>query len=215
MKTVLIIGAGKFGAHLAMNLCDMGNEVMLVDKSEKLIDEYSYRVTTAEIGDYTIKSNLEALGVEDYDYVFVCIGDFQDSLMIVDSLKELGAQNIIAKASSEVHERFLLKNGADKAIYPERDIAYDTAVTYSNRKIFDFIKLSDDAGIYEIEAPDAWCGRSLISLDVRKIHNVTVIASKDAYNNVSAINSADYVFSKNQHIIVMGTAKDIRKLAKD
>ena len=194
MKTVLIIGAGKFGAHLAMNLCDMGNEVMLVDKSEKLIDEYSYRVTTAEIGDYTIKSNLEALGVEDYDYVFVCVGDFQDSLVIVDSLKELGAH---------------------RAIYPERDIAYDTAVTYSNRKIFDFIKLSDDAGIYEIEAPDAWCGKSLISLNVRKIHNVTVIASKDAYNNVSAINSADYVFSKNEHIIVMGTAKDIRKLAKD
>ncbi len=215
MKTNLIIGAGKFGAHLAIDLCEMGNEVMLVDKNERLIDEYAYGVTTAEIGDYTVKSNLEALGVDDYDYVFVCVGDFQDSLMIVDCLKELGAQNIIAKASSEVHEKFLLKNGADKVIYPERDTAYYTAVTYSNRKIFDFIKLSDDAGIYEIETPDSWCGKSLITLNVRKTHNVTVIAAKDSYNNVTAINSADYVFSKNEHIIVMGTAKDIRKLAKD
>lgn len=215
MKTVLIIGAGKFGSHLAVNLCDMGNEVMLADKSEKLIDEFSHRVTTSEIGDYTLKSNLEALGIEDYDYVFVCVGDFQDSLIIVDYLKELGAQCIIAKASSEIHEKFLLKNGADNVIYPERDTAYDTAVAYSNRNIYDFVKLSDDTGIYEIEAPDSWCGKSLLKLNVRKIHNVSVIASKDSSNRVTAINSADYIFTKSEHIIVMGGRKDIRKITKD
>ena len=75
MKTVLIIGAGRFGRHLATDLCNMGNEVMLVDRNENLIEEYSHLVTTAEIGDYTLKSNLEALGVEDYDYIFVCIGE--------------------------------------------------------------------------------------------------------------------------------------------
>lgn len=215
MKTVLIIGAGRFGSHLAVNLCDMGNEVMLVDKSERLIDEFSHRVTTAEIGDYTMKSNLESLGVEDYDYIFVCVGDFQDSLVIVDYLKELGAECIIAKASSEIHEKFLLKSGADSVIYPERDTAYDTAVAYSNRKIYDFIKLSDDTGIYEIEVPDSWCGKSLITLNIRKIHNITVIASKDSSQRVSAINSADYTFNKNEHIIVMGNRKDIRKITKD
>jgi trk system potassium uptake protein TrkA len=215
MKTVLIIGAGRFGSHLAVNLCDMGNEVMLVDKSERLIDEYLHRVTTAEIGDYTVKSNLESLGVDDYDYIFVCVGDFQDSLVIVDYLKELGATNIIAKASSEIHEKFLLKNGADSVIYPERDIAYDTAVAYSNRKIYDFIKLSDNAGIYEIEVPDKWCGKSLLTLDVRKRHNVTVIASRDNNNQVTAINSADYIFTKSEHIIVMGDHKDINKITKD
>jgi trk system potassium uptake protein TrkA len=215
MKTILIIGAGRFGSHLAVNLCNMGNEVMLVDKSERLIDEYLHRVTTAEIGDYTVKSNLEALGVDDYDYIFVCVGDFQDSLVIVDYLKELGAVNVIAKASSEIHEKFLLKNGADSVIYPERDIAYDTAVAYSNRKIFDFIKLSDNAGIYEIEVPDKWCGKSLLTLDVRKRHNVTVIASRDSNNQVTAINSADYIFTKSEHIIVMGDSKDINKITKD
>ena len=215
MKTVLIIGAGKFGRHLATDLCNMGNEVMLVDRNENLIEEYSHLVTTAEIGDYTLKSNLEALGVEDYDYIFVCIGEFQDSLVIVDNLKELGAQYIIGKASSEVHEKFLLKNGADKVIYPERETAYNTAVKYSNRRIFDFVKLGGDTGIYEIETPDAWCSKSLLQLDVRKTHNVTVIASKDSQNRVKAINSADYIFSKNEHILVMGDAKDIRKITKD
>lgn len=214
MKTILVIGAGKFGQHLAINLCEMGNEVMLVDKDEKKIDAISDNVTTAEIGDYTLKSNLEALGVEDYDYVFVCVGDFQDSLVIVDYLSELGASNIIAKASSEVHEKFLLKSGANRVVYPERDLAYDTAVAYSNSKIYDFIRLSDDAGIYEIEAPASWCGKSLVQINVRKIHNVTVIASKPNDNTVNAISSADYIFNKREHIIVMGTAEDIRKITK-
>ncbi len=215
MKTILVIGAGKFGTHLAVDLCRLGNEVMLVDKNENLINENFHLVTTAEIGDYTLRSNLEALGIDDYDYIFVCVGDFKDSLIIVDLLKELGAEYVIAKASSEIHEKFLLKNGADSIVYPERSAAYDAAVAYSNRKIYDFIRLSDDTGIYEIEAPDEWCGRSLIQLNVRKIHNVTVIASKDSNRKVAAINSADYIFTKREHIIVMGNSKDIKKITKD
>lgn len=214
MKTILVIGAGKFGTHLAVNLCKMGNEVMLVDKEEKKIDEVSYEVTSAEIGDYTSKSNLAGLGIEDYDYIFVCVGDFQDSLVIVDYLKELNAQYIIAKASSEIHEKFLMKNGADKVVYPERDSAYDNAIEYSNRKIFDFVKLSDDTGVYEIEVPDKWCGKSLATLNVRRIHNLSVLASKNG-EKVTAISNPDYVFTKAEHIYVMGTADDVRKVAKD
>lgn len=215
MKTFLVIGAGEYGSHLAVNLCKMGNEVMLVDKNEQIINELSYRITSAEIGDYTMRSNLEALDVRDYDYVFVCVGGFQDSLVIVDYLRELGASKIIAKAMSETHEKFLLKNGADRVIYPERDIAYNTAVEYSNKNIYEFIRLSDDAGIYEIETPNNWCGKSLVGLNVRKIHNVTVIAARNSLGKVTAINSADYIFNKNEHIIVMGTANDIKKIAKD
>lgn len=215
MKTFLVIGAGEYGSHLAVNLCKMGNEVMLVDKNENIIDELSHKITSAEIGDYTMRSNLEALDVDDYDYVFVCVGGFQDSLVIVDHLRALGASQIIAKAMSETHERFLLKNGADRVVYPERDIAYNTAVEYSNKNIYEYIRLSDDAGIYEIETPNSWCGKSLIGLNVRKIHNVTVIASKDSFGKVSAIHSADYIFTKTEHIIVMGTANDIKKIAKD
>ncbi len=215
MKTFLVIGAGEYGSHLAINLCKMGNEVLLVDKDENIINEISHRITSAEIGDYTMRSNLEALGVNDYDYVFVCVGGFQDSLVIVDILRELGATQIIAKAISEIHEKFLLKNGADRVVYPERDIAYNTAVEYSNKNIYEYIRLSDNAGIYEIKTPGNWCGKSLIDLNVRKFHNVTVIASKDSFNKVTAINSADYIFTRDEHIIVMGTASDIKKITKN
>lgn len=214
MKTFLIVGAGKFGMHLAKYLCQMGNEVMLVDKDEKIINEISSSVTATEIGDYTIKANLASLGVDDYDYVFVGLSSFQDSLIIVDYLKELGARYVIAKASSELHEKFLLKNGADKIVYPERDAGYNEAVAYSNENIYDYIKLSDDAGIYEIEAPTKWCGKSLSGLNVRRIHNVSVIARKVGLN-VYPINDPEYVFTKSEHIFVMGDKKDIRKITKE
>lgn len=214
MKSFLIIGAGKFGTHLAVNLCQMGNEVMLVDERESIINDISSQVTATEIGDYTVKSNLVALGVDDYDYVFVGLSNFQNSLIIVDYLKELGAKCVIAKASSELHEKFLLKNGADKVVYPERDAGYNEAVSYSNNNIYDYIKLSDDAGIYEIEAPHKWIGKSLSGLNVRRIHNVSVIARRNGAN-VYPINDPDYVFNREEHVFVMGDKKDIRKLTKE
>lgn len=198
MKSILVIGAGKFGHHIAEYLCDMGNDVMLVDKDEAIIDAYADKVTEAEIGDFTIKNNLEALNVKDYDYIFVCIGDFQDSLVVTSYLKELGAGYVIGKASSLIHEKFLLQNGADEVIYPERDNAYRMAVEYNDTSIFDYFKLSDDTGIYEITPPDKWIGKSLANINVRKIHNITVIAYKDG-DRVVAINSPDYIFSKAQH----------------
>lgn len=215
MNTYLVIGAGRFGKHLALELCKMGNEVMLVDRNEAVIDELAHRVTSAEIGDYTLYSNLEALGINDFDYIFVCIGKFQESLVIVDHLKRLGAQKVIAKASSSVHERFLNMAGADAIVYPERDSAYTAAVEYSNRKIFDFIKLTENEGIYEIEVPKAWRGKSLISLNVRKTHGVTVIASKNRDGKVTAINDPEYTFSEDEHLIIMGSKNDIKKLTKE
>lgn len=213
MSSVLVIGAGKFGHHIAEYLCDMGNDVMLVDKDEKLIDAYADAVTNAEIGDFTLKSNLSALEVSDYDYIFVCIGDFQDSLVITSYLKELGAGCVIGKASSLIHEKFLLQNGADKVIYPERDMAYRMAVEYDSNSIFDYFQLSEDTGIYEISAPSNWVGKSLSNINVRKIHNLTVIAYKNG-DKITPVNSPDYVFTKDDHIIVMGEKEDIKKILK-
>lgn len=213
MNNILVIGAGKFGTHLAVNLCEMDNEVMLVDKDERRIDEISHQVTVTEIGDYTIKNNLKALGIQDFDYIFVCTSNFQDSLVIIDHLKELGASTIIAKASSEIHEKFLLKTGADKVIYPERDFAFTTAVEYSNRKIFDFRKLSDDTGIYEIEVPRKWIGKSLIELDVRKVHSIQVLAVKDG-DRVVAITNPHEILKADNHIIVMGDKNDVAKITR-
>lgn len=213
MKSILVIGAGKFGHHIAEYLCDMGNDVMLLDKNANLIEEYADKVTNAEIGDFTLKNNLAALDVKDYDYIFVCIGDFQDSLVVTSYLKELGAGYIIGKASSLIHEKFLLQNGADEVIYPERDIAYRMAVEFDNNSIFDYFQLSGDTGIYEISPPDKWIGKSLSSINVRKTHGITVIASK-SNEKITPISSPDYVFSKAEHIIVMGDKSTIKKISK-
>lgn len=213
MKSILVIGAGKFGHHIAEYLCDMGNDVMLLDKNANLIEEYADKVTNAEIGDFTLKNNLAALDVKDYDYIFVCIGDFQDSLVVTSYLKELGAGYIIGKASSLIHEKFLLQNGADEVIYPERDIAYRMAVEFDNNSIFDYFQLSGDTGIYEISPPDRWIGKSLSSINVRKTHGITVIASK-SNEKITPISSPDYVFSKAEHIIVMGDKSTIKKISK-
>lgn len=213
MKSVLVIGAGKFGHHIAEYLCDMGNDVMLLDKNAGLIEEYADQVTNAEIGDFTLKNNLAALDIQDYDYIFVCIGDFQDSLVVTSYLKELGASYIIGKASSLIHEKFLLQNGADEVIYPERDIAYRMAVEFDNNSIFDYFQLSGDTGIYEITPPDSWIGKSLSKINVRKAHSITVIASKMG-EKITPISSPDYVFTKAEHIIVMGDKANIKKISK-
>lgn len=213
MHSFLIIGAGRFGKHLASNLCHEGHEVMLVDNNPENINEVWNEVTTAEIGDYTIKSNLEALGVEDYDHIFVCITDFRASLIIVDNLKELGARDIVAKAGSEVHERFLLKNGADRVIYPERKVAASTAVAYSINAIYDYLQLSDELGIYEIEPPHAWLGKTPAMLNIRQKHGVNIIAAKSG-GRVVPVAADDYTFSPGEHILVMGSREDIKRLKK-
>lgn len=213
MHSFLIIGAGRFGKHLAKNLCREGHEVMLVDNNPENINEVWNEVTTAEIGDYTIKSNLEALGVEDYNHIFVCITDFRASLIIVDNLKDLGARDIIAKAGSEVHEKFLLKNGADRVIYPERKVAATTAVEYSINAIYDYLSLSDELGIYEIEPPRSWIGKTPSMLNIRQKHGVNIIAAKSG-GRVVPVASDDYTFSPTEHILVMGSREDLKKLKK-
>ena len=199
MNSFLIIGAGRFGKHLAINLCRAGHEVMLVDNNQKNIDELWNDVTTAEIGAYTIEDNLEALGVEDYDHVFVCITDFRASL------------NIVAKAGSQTHEKFLYKTGADSVIYPEREVAATMAVEYSYEAIYDYLKLDSDVGIYEIKIPKSWEGKTPSTLNIRQRHGVTIIATKSSGKTVP-LQSADYVFSRDEHILVMGSESDIKKL---
>lgn len=213
MKSILVIGAGKFGHHIAEYLCNMGNDVMLVDKNAALIEEYADNVTTAEIGDFTVKANLAALEVQDYDHIFVCIGDFQDSLVITSYLKELGASCIIGKASSLIHEKFLLQSGATEVIYPERESAYRMAVEYTNSGVFDYFQLNEKTGIFEISVPDRWVGKSLLDANVRKKHNITVIAYKNG-DDIVPINSPDYIFTKENHIIVMGDKSDINKIVR-
>ncbi|MCH5278876.1 MAG: TrkA family potassium uptake protein [Christensenellaceae bacterium] len=212
MKSFLVIGAGKFGHFVCQGLNAAGCDVMIVDEDEsKLSDMLSY-VSSAKIGDCTRKSVLMTFGVEDFDAAIVCIPeDFQDSLQTVDLLKELGAQYVVAVASTEVQAKFLRKNGADEIIFPDRDIAKRLAVSISNDSVFDFINLSDEYAIYEISAPKRWLKRSIIEINVQKNYKVNIVVVKSPKGTM-AMPDAKYVFNERDHLMVLGRKGDIEKL---
>ena len=157
MKTVLIIGMGRFGHHLASNMISLGNEVMIVDKDESRLEDLTKLISNIKIGDCTNEDVLQSFGVANFDICFVCIGtNFQSSLEITSLLKELGAKYVISQATRDIHAKFLLKNGADEVIYPNRDSAEKLAVRVSNDNLYDYVELDNEYSIYEIPALRQW-----------------------------------------------------------
>ena len=142
MKSILIIGLGRFGRHLCRKFMSLDNEVMIVDRDEAAVSALADEVTSAQIADCTDENALRALGVKNFDLCFVCIGsDFASSLLITSMLKEMGAARVVAKAARDVHAKLLLRNGADEVVYPERDSAERLATRLSARNVFDYIEL--------------------------------------------------------------------------
>ncbi|NLZ56509.1 MAG: TrkA family potassium uptake protein [Clostridiaceae bacterium] len=206
MRTVLIIGLGRFGKHLALRMAELGNEVMVVDTDEAKVEEMLPFVTRAQIGDCMNEKILRSLGVTNFDFCFVAIGDnFQASLEITSQLKELGARYVIAKADRTIHEKFLLRNGADAVIHPERDAAMRAARAYGARNVFDYLELTEDFSVIEVAVPDSWAGKSIGELRVQSKYNVNIIACKIG-GKIRPVAGADYVLSKEQHIIIAGNA---------
>lgn len=214
MKSVLLVGAGQFGVHLAKKLSELDNEIMVVDSNEVRIDAILPYATSAQIGDASSVEFLEALDVEDFDLCFVTIGDdFQDSLETTSLLKELGAQRVISRASNDVHAKFLLRNGADAIIYPEKQVAEWAAIKCGSNHILDFMDLGNDCGLYEIEVPYEWVGKTLAGLDVRRKYNINILGTKENGTlNISM--SPDSVFTQGESVLVLGTNKNIRKCFK-
>jgi trk system potassium uptake protein TrkA len=214
MKTILVIGIGRFGKHLAVRLTELGSEVMIVDKQEERINELLPIVMRAQIGDCTDENLLRTLGIGNFDMCFVCIGDnFQASLEITSLLKELGAKYVVSKADRAIHEKFLLRNGADEVIHPERDIALRAARKYSAHNVFDFFELTDDFSVFEVSPPDSWVGKSVKQISVRSKYNVNIIAAKQ-YEKIMPVISAEYIFKQNEHLVIAGNTKDISRLLK-
>ena len=179
MKSILLIGLGRFGKHIAMHLNHLGHQVMAVDTSEERVEDVLPIVTNAQIGDSTNADFLESLGVRNYDVCIVAIGDdFQSSLETTSLLKELGAKMVVARAARDVHAKFLLKNGADEVVYPEKQLAEWTAIRYSSDHILDYIELDREYSIFEIEIPKAWVGKTVGEMEIRKKHNINLMAFK-------------------------------------
>ncbi|MBF7097324.1 potassium channel family protein [Alkalibacter mobilis] len=212
MRSMLVIGLGRFGRHLAIKLAELGNEVMVVDTDEDAINKIAPYVTRAQIGDCMEEDVLKSLGVNNFDVCFVCISDnFQSSLEITSLLKELDASCVISKTDRDIHAKFLLKIGADDVIYPERDMAQRTAVKYSAKNTFDYIELTTDYAITEMSVPKFWAGKSVLDLNVRSKYNINILGFK-IEDRVIPLNDPHYLLSIDDHLLVAGNKKDIFRL---
>lgn len=210
-KSILLVGAGRFGRHMAMKLQELGHEVWAVDQSEERVNDLLPYVTNAQIGDTCSEAFIGSLGVRDFDVCVVTIGDeFQSSLETTALLKECGAKFVVARASREVHAKFLLRNGADEVVYPEKEMAIRAAVRYSSENVFDYIRLNDEYSIYETSVPEGWIGRSIVELGVRQKHHINILAIKrdDA---LEPLPRPDYMFLQGDRILILGANRDIRK----
>lgn len=215
MKSILIIGMGRFGHHLCMNLTELGNEVMIIDSIEDRLSDLLPYVTAAKIGDCTNEEVLKSLGISNFDIIFVCIGsNFQSSLEITSLVKELGGKYVISKANRDIHAKFLLKNGADEVIYPDRDIAEKLAVKHSANHVFDYIELTEDYSIFEIPPLKEWIGKSIKQVGIRTQYRVSILGIKEE-GNVKLLPPADYILTGKEHLMIIGKKPDIDKILSD
>lgn len=211
MKTVLLIGVGRFGRHAAIQLSKLGHQVMAVDIDEERINEIVPYVTGAQIGDSTNEAFLRSLGVSNFDVCMVAIsGDFQSSLETTSLLKELGAACVIARAEKDAQEKFLLRNGADHVVYPEKEMAKWAAIRYTGDHILDYIELDENHAIFEVTVPESWLGKTIGVLDVRKRHGVNILGIKRNGATDFTI-TPDTLLSGNVTLLVLGEYAALRK----
>ena len=215
MKSILIIGMGCFGHHLAKNFLENGHDVMIIDENEEAIEDMVPYATSSKIGDCTREEVLKTIGVRNFDAVFVCIGtNFQSSLEITSLVKELGAKRVISKVTRDIQAKFLLKNGADEVLYPARDVAYNLAEKCSANHVFDYIKMTDEYSIYEIPIIESWAGKTIREVNVRAENNVNIIAIVSGGETL-IMPSAEYEFQKGDHIKALGKKECIDKIVKE
>ena len=214
MKSVLVIGMGRFGANLASQMQKLGNQVMIVDNNEEIIERLSATFRDCHVGDCTNEFVLKGLDVKSFDICFVTIGsNFEASVVITILLKKLGARRIVAKASQEIQANILDTVGANEVVYPERDLAETLAVKYSADNVFDYLELSDEYGIFEIPVLTYWVGKTIINVDVRKKFKLNIIAIKNG-GNMHVSPAADYIFRDNDHIVVVGNQENVLRLTE-
>lgn len=212
MKSVLVIGLGRFGRHLANKMKELGNDVMVIDKDAHIIEQFADNFTDAQIGDCTNKNVIKALGVDSFDICFVTMGeDFQSSLVITSILKSMGAKCVVAKANQDIQAELLLKIGANEVVYPEREMAEKIAVRYNAKNIFDFIQLTSEYSIFEIPVLKEWVGQTIQQLNVRRKYMINIIAVKNG-NDLEPLPDAGYVFTPDDHIVVIGKSSGVFKL---
>ena len=211
MKSILLIGVNRFGSLIAEQFHKQGHQVLAVDKKEERINCILPLVTDAVIGDSTNEAFLKSLGINNFDVCIVTIGgDFQSSLETTSLLKELGGKLVISRSDHEVQTKFLLRNGADEVINPEKQIAEWAAIRYASDHILDYIRLDEDYAIFEVKIPREWSGKSIGQIDIRKKYGITIMAVKEnGKMNLSV--TPDIVLDSSKTMLVLGKQKAIQK----
>lgn len=211
MKSVLLIGLGNFGKHIALQLNHLGHQVMGVDHNEDRVNDAMDIVTNAQIGDSTNEEFLRTLGIDNYDVCIVAIGgNFQSSLETTYSLKELGAKMVVSRAERDGQAKFLLRNGADEVVYPEKQVAKWAAIRYSSDHILDYIELDEAHSIFEVAVPKGWIGKSVGEIDIRKKYNINIIGVKQNGKTNVAV-TPDTLLFENKTLLVIGEDKALQK----
>lgn len=214
MKTFVVVGLGRFGTAVARELSSLGHEVLAVDQSEEAVEKVADKVTHAVVGDARDAAVLKTLGVRNYDCAIVAVGgDIGNSALITLNLKEQGLKKVVCKVQSHVHQRVLEKIGADRVVFPEHEMGVKLAQGLSSSSVLNFIEVSEDYGIVELEAPQSWVGKTVRELDVRNRHHVNIIAVREAQGGELRVSPiADYVLQSGDHVEALGRNEDINLL---
>ena len=211
MKNILLVGAGRFGRHIAMQLSQLEHQIMTVDANEERINDVLPFTTNALIGDSTNAEFLRSLGIGNFDVCIVTISsNFQNSLETTSLLKELGAKCVVSRAERDVQAKFLLRNGADHVIYPEKQMAKWAAIRYTSNHIFDYIEIDQQHAIFEVEVPEGWIGKSVGELDIRRKFGINILGIKHAGKTDVSI-MPDTILSSDVSILVLGEYKMLQK----
>ena len=211
MKNILLIGLGRFGKNIALQLNKLGHEVMAVDNNEERVNEILPIVTNAQIGDSTNTEFLKSLGIRNFDVCIVTIGgDFQNSLETTSLLKELGAKLVVSRAERDVQAKFLLRNGADEVVSPEKQVANWAAIRYTADHIRDYIEVDEAHAIFEVEVPEGWVGKSVGELDIRRKYSINIMATKEN-GKINMAVTPETVLTDKITLLVLGSYKKLQK----
>lgn len=212
MKSILMIGLGRFGLHMAQKFIENGHEVLAIEGNEERADDAVGILQKIMIGDATDERFMESIGVSNFDLAVIAIGEnFQTVLEITVLLKDLGCKYIVARAARNVHKKLLLRNGADYVVYAEREVAERLAIKYGADNIFDYVELTPEIGIYEIAVPQKWVGKSMVDLRIRTNYHVSILATKKE-NKIFPLPLPTHVFEGDESVMLMGTMDAIKKI---
>ena len=210
-KQILLIGLGRFGKHIAKELYDLGHQVLAIDEDETRLDEALPYITNGQIGDCTNEAFLASLGIKNFDVCIVTVSnDFQASLECTYLLRELGAKFIVSRAERDGQAKFLLRNGADEVVYPEKELAKWVAIRFSSDHILDYIQLDDEHAIFEVDLPDSWIGKTVIEVDVRRKYGINIMGIKEN-GKLNLTITPDTRFNETDTILVLGKYRDLQK----